>query len=86
MTIVDDDEPPQLRLSVDRDQIIGEDSSVAAVTISSQNGKTFPGNQAITVNFSGPADYGDDYTVTPVDADAADGHQATLMAGCHRQP
>ena len=81
VTIVDNDSPPALALSVSNSRIEEPSSSTSTVTISSINEGTSFEDRPITVTFGGPATYGLDYLVGPDDTDAADGHQITLEAG-----
>lgn len=80
--ITDDEDTPDLELSVSDDQIMeeGETSSIARISIT--NGKTFADNQMVTFGLSGDAIPGHDFSVTPADAgQQAEGHQVTLPAG-----
>ena len=88
--ITDEEDAPALSLGADPASIAEEDDSlttdvaenVSTLTVSSDNGKTFPTEQTITLTFAGSAVYGTHYSVTPVDADGgAAGHQVTLPAG-----
>ena len=84
VTIKDNDDEPGLRLSVSSDRINESGATTSTIDIATNNGNSFPSDQTITVNFGGTAVYGDDYTVSPVDADTADGaagHQVVLNAG-----
>ena len=80
--ITDDEDIPEFDLSVSEEEIMedGETSSVATVSIT--NGKTFADDRIVTLRLRGEATPGQDYAVTPSDADegAAD-HQVTLPAG-----
>ncbi len=80
--ITDDEDIPDLELSVSDDEIMeeGETSSIATVSIT--NGKTFAADQMVTFELDGNAIPDHDYNVTPTDADQqAEGHQVTLPAG-----
>lgn len=80
--ITDDEDIPEFELSVSEDEIReqGETSSVATVAIT--NGKTFADDQVVTLVLGGNAIPGQDFTVTPADADEeAPDHQMTLPAG-----
>ena len=70
-----------IRLSVSSDRIHESGPTASAITVSTDNGEAFPSGQTITFNFGGPAVYGDDYTVSPDDADdGADGHQVVVKS------
>ncbi len=84
VTIKDNDDEPGLRLSVSSDRINESGATTSTIDIATNNGNSFPTDQTIAVNFGGTAVYGDDYTVSHVDADTADGaagHQVVLKAG-----
>ncbi len=82
VTIKDNDEEPGLRLLVSSDRINESGATTSTIDISTNNGNSFPSDQTITVNFGGPAVYGDDYTVIPADTDdGIAGHQVVLKAG-----
>ena len=82
VTIRDNDEEPVLGLTVSPGRIVESGSTSAAITVGSTNGTSWPNDQAITFDFGGPATFGDDYTVSPADADSVtDGYQAVLEAG-----
>ena len=89
VTITDEEDRPELSLVADPASIAEEDDSattniaenVSTLAVSATNAKTFATDQVITLTFSGAADYGTHYSVTPTDADgAAEGHQVTLPA------
>ena len=89
VTITDEEDRPELSLVADPASIAEEDDSattniaenVSTLAVSATNAKTFATEQVITLTFSGAADYGTHYSVTPTDADgAAEGHQMTLPA------
>ena len=89
VTITDEEDRPELSLVADPASIAEEDDSattniaenVSTLAVSATNAKTFATDQVITLTFSGAADYGTHYSVTPTDADgAAEGHQMTLPA------
>ena len=82
VTIIDNDIALGIRLSVSSDRIHESGPTASTITVSTDNGEAFPSSQTITVNFGGPAVYGDDYTVSPDDADdGADGHQVVVTSG-----
>ena len=62
LRITDDDDAPQLTLSV-RPSTIAEDGGVSTVTVESVNGVAFARDQQIALAFSGTAAKGTDYTV-----------------------
>ena len=79
VTIIDNDIALDIRLSAGSDRIHESGPTDSTITVSTDNGEAFPSGQTITVNFGGPAVYGDDYTVSPEDADdGADGHQVVV--------
>ncbi len=80
--ITDDEDIPDVELSVSHDEIMeeGETSSIATVSIT--NGKSFAADQMVTFELRGDAIPDHDYNVTPPDADQqAEGHQVTLPTG-----
>ena len=80
--ITDDEDTPELDISIDGDEIGEEFGSSVTVTISITNGTTFSTDQDFTLTFGGSATEGVDYVVIPSDADGATpGHQVTLPAG-----
>ena len=80
--IVDDEDIPELDLSVDLEQIWEEDEASSNATVSITNGKTFSTDQVVTLAFAGTASEDADYHVTPADADeATSDHQVILSAG-----
>lgn len=80
--ITDDEDTPQLDISIDGDEIGEESGSSVTVTISITNGTTFSTDQDFTLTFGGTATEGIDYEVVPPDADpGTPGHQVTLPAG-----
>ena len=80
-TIRDNHEEPRLALSVSSDVIAESGATTSTVTVVNTKKIAKPRNQTVTVTFGGPAVYGDDYTVSPADADDnAPGHQMTLRA------
>ena len=90
VTIVDEEDRPELSLSVSPPIIDEEDDSDTAsvtenasrVTASITNGKSFAADQTITLSFGGTATAGTHYAVTPADSDGnTTGHQVTLAAG-----
>ena len=82
VTILDNDQEPDFSLSVSTDRIEEMGNTTATITIENTNGAFLPRDNTITVNFGGPAVYGDDYTVIPADTDdGIEGHQMTLSAG-----
>ena len=82
VTILDNDQEPDFSLSVSTDGIEEMGSTTTTITIENTNGASLPRDHTITVNFGGPAVYGDDYTVSPADTDdGIEGHQMTLSAG-----
>ena len=78
VTIVDNDAAPTLRLSVSSTRISELGTTASTVTIASAGDTKFADDQSITVSFGGPATFGVDYTVSPADADTADGYQVIL--------
>ena len=82
VTILDNDQEPDFSLSVSTDRIGEMGYTTATITIENTNGAFLPRDHTITVNFGGPAVYGDDYTVIPADTDdGIEGHQMTLSTG-----
>ena len=90
VTITDEEDLPELSLSVDPSSIAEEDDdgttgvteNVSTVTVRITNAKTYAEDQTVTLTFSGDATEGTHYSVLPVDADAdAAGHQVDLMVG-----
>ena len=90
VTITDEEDMPELSLSVSRSTIDEEDDSdttgvtenVSTVTASVTNGKSFADDRTITFTFGGTATAGTHYTVSPADADGnTAGHEVTLVAG-----
>ena len=80
--ITDDEDMPELELSIDEEEIGEEQGSSVTVTISITNGTTFSTDQIFTITFGGNATQGIDYEVIPSDADTGTpGHQVTLPAG-----
>ena len=80
--ITDDEDIPEmnLRLSADEIEEKGETSSTATVSIT--NGKIFATDQLVTFKLGGTATRGEDYKVSPRDADeSASDHQVELPAG-----
>ncbi len=80
--ITDDEDIPEmnLRLSADEIEEKGETSSTATVSIT--NGKIFATDQLVTFKLGGTATRGEDYKVSPRDADeSASGHHVELPAG-----
>ena len=63
LTITDDDDAPELGLSVSP-ATIAEDGGVASVTVSTTGTSTFADNQTISLTFTGTATKGTDYTVS----------------------
>ena len=89
VTITDEEDRPVLSLSAEPASITEEDDdtttsvteNVSTLTVAAASPKTFATEQTITLTFVGTADYGADYGVSPVDADAnATGHQVLLPA------
>ena len=80
VTIHDNDEAPGLRMSVNPDRIHESGATASTIAIVTNNGSSFSSDRTITVTFAGPAVYGDDYTVSPVDAKDAPGHKVILQA------
>lgn len=80
--ITDDEDIPELGLSVSEEEIREEGETSSTATVSITNGKTFADDQMVTFGLSGDAIPGHDYSVTPADAgQQAEGHQVTLPAG-----
>ena len=65
-------------LSVSSTRISELGTTASTVTIASAGDTKFADDQSITVSFGGPATFGVDYTVSPADADTADGYQVIL--------
>ena len=81
VTIIDNDDEPVLWLSVSPYGIKEAGTTSATITLRSVTGTSWPNDQTITFDFGGPATFGEDYTVSPADADTElDGHQAVLDA------
>ena len=89
VTITDEEDRPVLSLSAEPASLAEEDDdtttsvteNVSTLTVAAASPKTFATEQTITLTFVGTADYGADYGVSPVDADAnATGHQVLLPA------
>ncbi len=79
--ITDDEDLPELELSIDREEIGEEQGPSVTVTISITNGTTFSTDQVFTITFGGTATEGADFVVIPSDADSrTPGHQVTLPA------
>ncbi len=79
--ITDDEDLPELDLSIDREEIGEEQGPSVTVTISITNGTTFSTDQVFTITFGGTATEGADFVVIPSDADSrTPGHQVTLPA------
>ena len=90
VTITDEEDLPELSLSVSRPTIDEDDDTattavaenISTVIASVSNGKTFKEYRTITLTFGGTATAGTHYTVSPVDADSnTAGHQVALTAG-----
>ena len=90
ITITDEEDRPELSLSVSPASIAEEDDdsttnlseNASTVTVAITNAKTFAADQTVTLTFGGSATNGTDYAVTPADADAStNGHQVALPAG-----
>ena len=80
--ITDDEDTPELEVSIDAEEIGEEGQTSVTVTISITNGTTFSTDQDLTLTFGGSATEGVDYLVIPSDADGqAPGHQVTLPGG-----
>ena len=80
--ITDDEDIPELELSVSEEEIREEGETSSSATVSITNGKTFATGQAVTLKLDGDAIQGSDYRVTPADADeGTEGHQVTLPEG-----
>ena len=88
VNITDEEDVPDLSLSVDPSLIDEEDDdgttgtaeNVSTVTVEITNGKTFAVDQTVTLTFSGTAIQGTHYSVSPGDADAnTAGHQVVLV-------
>ena len=80
--ITDDEDIPELSLSLSEDEISEEDETSATATVSIDNGKTYATVQVVTFHFAGLATEEVDYRVAPADADnGATGHQVVLAAG-----
>ncbi|WP_420463066.1 Calx-beta domain-containing protein [Candidatus Palauibacter sp.] len=83
LVFIDDDEDiPDLDLSVSEAEISEEEGTSSTATVAITNGKTFADDQVVTFELGGDAIPGHDYTVTPADANGAlADHQVTLPAG-----
>lgn len=80
--VTDDEDIPELDVSIDAEEIGEEGQTSVTVTISITNGTTFSTDQDFTLTFGGSATEGVDYVANPPDADAGTpGHQVTLPAG-----
>ena len=88
VTITDEEDLPELSLSVDPSSIAEEDDdgttsvaeNVSTVTVEITNAKTYAEDQTVTLTFSGDATRGIHYSVLPVDADTnTAGHQVVLV-------
>ena len=80
--ITDEEDIPDLEVSVDAKDIGEENETSTTVTVSITNGKTFASDQVFTFDFGGTATEGVDFVVTPADADRAiPGYQVILPAG-----
>ena len=80
--ITDDEDTPELEVSIDAEEIGEEGQSSVTVTISITNGTTFSTDQDFTLTFGGTATEGVDFVVNPSDADGSTpGHQVTLPGG-----
>ena len=81
VTIIDNDVEPVLGLSVSPYGIKEAGKTSATITLRSVTSTSLPFDQTITFDFGGAATLGQDYTVSPADADTElDGHQAVLDA------
>ena len=89
VTITDEEDLPVLSLSAappsiaeeDDDGTTGVAENVSVLTVAITNGKTFVGEETVTLTFSGTATLGTHYSVSPADADTnAAGHQVVLPA------
>ena len=88
MNITDEEDLPELSLSVDPSSIAEEDDdgttgtaeNVSTVTVEITNGKTFAVDQTVRLTFSGTATQGIHYSVSPGDAATnTAGHQVVLV-------
>ena len=80
--IVDDEDIPEMDLSLSAEEIREEEEMSSAATVSITNGKTFAADHVVTFAFAGTATEGVDYRVTPADADQqTPDHQVILPAG-----
>ena len=79
--IADDEDIPDLELSVSDEEIREEGETSSTATVSITNGKTFAADRMVTFELGGDAIPGNDYRVTPADADEGPGHQVVLPAG-----
>ena len=82
--ITDEEDIPELTVSVDANDIGEENETSTTVTVSITNDKTFATDQIFTLNFDGTATEGVDFVVMPADADrGTPGHQVILPAGAN---
>ena len=90
VNITDEEDLPELSLSVDPASIVEDDDdgttgtaeNVSTVRVEITNGKTFAVDQTVTLTFTGTATQGTHYSVSPGDADTnTAGHQVVLVAG-----
>ncbi|WP_420448723.1 Calx-beta domain-containing protein [Candidatus Palauibacter sp.] len=81
LVFIDDDEDiPDLGLSVSADEISEEEEASSTATVSITNGKTFAADQTVTFAFGGTATEGTDYTVAPADGDdMTSDHQVIML-------
>ncbi len=80
--ITDEEDIPEMELSVSPDEIVEEDEASATATLSITDHKSFARDQVITLALGGTATKGADYVVTPADADQdADDYQVVLPVG-----
>ena len=69
MHITDEEDIPALDLSVSADEIMEEGETSSTATVATTNGKSFATDQLMTFQLGGTATEGDDYVLSPRDAD-----------------
>ena len=69
MHITDEEDIPALDLSVSADEIMEEGETSSTATVATTNGKSFATDQVMTFQLGGTATEGDDYVLSPRDAD-----------------
>ena len=69
MHITDEEDIPALDLSVSADEIMEEGETSSTATVATTNGKSFATDQLMTFQLGGTATEGNDYVLSPRDAD-----------------